>query len=210
MTNQNHPKADSLIKVDPIKDVKDISGIKKNLKGHPRDLALFVLGINTNLRGSDLLQITVGMVRGLKVGDTFQIREQKTSKTRTITIGKSVFEAIRDLLETQSPSDSDSTLLFRSRKANSTTKKKGDAVDRDNYALTIQSLNRLVKGWCKGIKGNFGAHTLRKTFGYHQHVTYGVSLPVLMEAFNHSSQKQTLAYIGIDNEAIQNIYLNEI
>lgn len=209
MNNPNHPKAKDLIKVDPIKELKDISQIKKDLKGHHRDLAIFVMGINTNLRGSDLLSITVGMVKGLNAGDKFQIREQKTGKVREITLGKSVVEAISGWLATM-PNATDSDLLFQSRKTSSKTKVKGESVERSNNAMTIQSLNRLVKGWCKGIKGNFGAHTLRKTFGYQQHVRFGVSLPVLMEAFNHSSQKQTLAYIGISNETIQNIYLNEI
>lgn len=208
--NANHPAKESIIKVDPIKDVKAIARIKKNLQGHKRDYAIFVTGINTNLRGSDLLSITVGMVRGLNAGDSFPLREQKTGKTRSVTIGRTVYEAIRDLLEDVSPNTADDTLLFQSRKSCSTAKRKGEAIERNCKALTIQSLNRLVKTWCHGLKGNYGAHTLRKTFGYHQHVNHGVSLPILMEAFNHSSQKQTLAYIGIDDEVIQNIFLNEI
>ena len=31
--------------------------------------------------------------------------------------------------------------------------------------------------------------TLRKTFGYHQRVTFGAGIPELMEMFNHSNQK---------------------
>lgn len=208
--NANHPQADSIITVDPIKDPKDIKRIIKNLLGHKRDLALFVLGINSNLRGADLLRVTVGMVRGLKVGEQFQIREQKTGKVREITLSKYVHEVISDLLELHSPNAPDDTLLFQSRKSSSNTKVKGIAVARSNNAMTIQSLNRLVKTWCKGIAGNFGAHTLRKTFGYQQHHTFGVPLPVLMKAFNHASQAQTLKYIGISDAVVQNIYLNEI
>ena len=54
--NPNHPKKGSSIKVDPIKSLKDIKAIKKLLHDKPRDLCLFTLGINTNLRASDLLQ----------------------------------------------------------------------------------------------------------------------------------------------------------
>jgi len=44
MLNPNHPKTGSQIKVDPIKNLKDIKSIKKLLKDNPRDFALFVMG----------------------------------------------------------------------------------------------------------------------------------------------------------------------
>ena len=61
--NQNRPKKGSQIKVDPIKKRKDIESIKKLLADNPRNSALFTIGINTNLRASDLLRIKVGQVR---------------------------------------------------------------------------------------------------------------------------------------------------
>ena len=81
--NVNHPKKGSTIKVDPIKKTKDIDTIKKLLSDNPRNHALFVLGINTNLRASDLCQITVGMVRNLKPMDEIEIKE-KTQDIDTI------------------------------------------------------------------------------------------------------------------------------
>jgi len=48
--NPNHPEKGSLIKVEPIRKMKDIKAIKKLLHDKPRDLCLFILGINTNLR----------------------------------------------------------------------------------------------------------------------------------------------------------------
>ena len=57
--NPNHPKKGSQIKVDPIKKLKDIKAIKKILANKPRDFALFTIGINTNLRASDLLRLTI-------------------------------------------------------------------------------------------------------------------------------------------------------
>ena len=56
--------------------------------------------------------------------------------------------------------------------------------------------------------GNFVSHTLRKTFGYHQRVTFGVGLPELMVAFNHSNQRQTLDYLCIQPDKVKNIYSN--
>jgi integrase len=70
----------------------------------------------------------------------------------------------------------------------------------------------MVKGWCKEInlKGNYGTHTLRKTFGYIHRTVFNTDIPTLMEMFNHSSQKQTLAYLGIQPSDIKDAYLKEI
>ena len=79
-------------------------------------------------------------------------------------------------------------------------------------SVTVQTTHRLVKSWCKviNLKGNYGSHTLRKTWGYHQRVTFGVDLPRLMVCFNHSTQRQTLDYLCIQPEEIKDVYENEL
>ena len=72
--NYNHPKKGSSIKVDPIKSKQDIQTIKKLLADKPLDYALFVIGINTNLRASDLLRIKVGQVKDLKPNDEITLK----------------------------------------------------------------------------------------------------------------------------------------
>jgi len=52
--NDNHPKMGSKIFAEPIRKLKDIKSIKRFLHNNPRDLALFLILINTNLRASDL------------------------------------------------------------------------------------------------------------------------------------------------------------
>ena len=197
MQQNNHPPKGSTIKVDPIRDPKDIKLIKKLLGDRPRDLALFIMGINTNLRASDLLQVTVGQVRHLKKGDHFVIREQKTGKLRDVTMNKNVQEAVQALLK-EMPDTGDGEILFQSRKG--------------RQALTVSYLNSLVKGWCRevNLKGNFGSHSLRKTFGYIHRTVFNTDIPTLMHMFNHSSQKQTLAYLGIQPSEIKKAYLREI
>jgi integrase len=197
MAALNHPKKDSIIKVEPIRELKDIKNIKKHLADSHRNLAIFTLGINTNLRASDILKITVGQVKHLKTGEHFTLTEQKTDKQRTITVNQSVYEAFQRLLATI-PTASDSEPLFQSRKG--------------RKALCVPYLNGLVKKWCNEInlKGNYGSHTLRKTFGYIHRTVFNTDLPTLMHMFNHSSQKQTLAYLGIQPEEIKDAYLKEI
>jgi len=43
--NPNHPKPGAIIRVEPIRDVRAIGRIKKLLADHPRNHALFVLGM---------------------------------------------------------------------------------------------------------------------------------------------------------------------
>ena len=86
--NYNHPKKGSNVKVDPIKDKKHIQTIKKLLVDKPLDYALFVVGINTNLRASDLLSIKVHQVKDLKPNDEIVLNEKKTKKERRITLNK--------------------------------------------------------------------------------------------------------------------------
>ena len=196
--NPNHPKKGSRIKVEPIHKLEDIELIRKRLAGQPRDLLLFTLGINTNLRASDIVALAIGQVRYLKPLEDLEIRERKTGKLRRISINQSVITAIAGYLVTLPDGTSDSAPLFASQ--------------RGDRALSVPSVHRLVKGWCREIKlkGNYGSHTLRKTWGYHQRVTFGVDLPALMVCFNHSHQRQTLDYLCVQSEEIKRIYAHEL
>ena len=64
--------------MEPIKSIEAIQQIKENLASKPRDLALFVFGINTAFRASDILALNVGVARKLRPGEPVVIREQKT------------------------------------------------------------------------------------------------------------------------------------
>ncbi len=177
--------------MEPIRDKADIDRIKEMLQGQPRNLALFVLGINTNLRASDLVRIEVSQVNGLRPGDNFEIREKKTGKVRRITINNGTGAILQQWIDAGRLRNQDP--LFRSQRGG---------------RLTVSSVTRLVKGWCReiGMKGNFGSHTLRKTWGYHAWKA-GIDLPRLMTIFNHANQKQTLDYLCIQAAEIEDAYL---
>ena len=208
--NSNHPSPGSQIKVEPIRNLKDIRLIKKLLADKPRDLALFTIGINTSLRASDLLRLTIGQLRNLRPMHELELKEKKTGKIRRISFNRVCIEVIQKQLK---------------HLKSSATSKDGDievstsegdqpffASRRGGGALTVSSVHRLVKGWCRTIhlQGNYGSHTLRKTWGYHQRVTYWQALPVLCEVLGHSTQRQTLAYLCIQAEEIRSVYANEL
>ena len=192
--NINHPKKGSTIKVEPIKRESDIKNIKKLLSDNPRDYALFTVGINTNLRASDLVSLTTGQVRGLKPLDEIELKEKKTGKKRRITLNKACVQAINNLLASRKYKDDDP--LFQGQRG----------------PIMPNTVNALVKKWTKTInlKGNYGSHTLRKTWGYHQRVNHNVGIPELMVCYNHSTQRQTLDYLCIQPEEIRSVYANEI
>ena len=187
--NPNRPKKGDVIRTEPIRKPEDLQAIKELLKDEPRNLAVFTFGINTALRASDILRTRLCDVQHLKPGETFTIREKKTQKKRPVALNEATYKAIQNYLRVR-PETSPDAPLFLSRTGH-------------EKALTVSSLNALVKLWGRkvGIRENLGSHSLRKSFGFHQRKA-GTSVPVLMSIFNHSNQRQTLDYLGINEEEI--------
>lgn len=195
--NPNRPAKGASIKVEPIRELTAISRIKRMLEDDPRNYGLFVFGINTGFRASELVTIRVGQLSHLHAGDTFSLKEPKTGRYRIVTLNRCSARAARRVIAAH-PSPRHDAALFWSRKTGS--------------ALKASSLTALVKGWCAqaDIAGKFGSHTLRKTWGYQQRVRYGEPLSLLTKAYGHSSERQTLAYLCIQDGEIQRLYGNEI
>ena len=97
------------------RSLEDIQLIRRMLQDKPRDLALFTIGINTNLRASDLLRLRVYQVRDLEPGDSIEINEKKTGKPRRLTMNRACVKAIRNLLEEESYHPGEH--LFKSQKS---------------------------------------------------------------------------------------------
>ena len=193
--NENHPKKGARITVNPIRSIKDIKKIKRKLKKKPRDLLLFTLGINNGLRISDLLNLKVGDVRNLEPGETLQITEKKTGKQNVLMVNKESRKMLDSFLKEADPGDEE--YLFKSRKG-------------VNRPITKSYVNQKVKEWTQGMKGNFGTHSMRKTFGYIQRMNFGVGFEVLCKRFGHSNPSVTMRYLGIEDKEVSGILLNEI
>jgi integrase len=194
--NYNKPRAGSKITVDPIRRMKDIQSISKLLSDNSRNHLLFVMGTNNGLRTGDLLKLKVSDVKGMKIGDTLAIKEGKTGKRNILVMNKSIYKSLQTYIEALNPMDDDA--LFASRKG--------------RRSITVQCVNNMVKKWVSEInlKGNYGAHSLRKTWGYIQRTTYGVGFEILCKRFNHSSPAITMRYLGIEDKEVQNILMNEV
>jgi len=198
--NSNAPKKGMSTRVDPIKRPEDIRAIKVMLSDSPRNYCLFTLGINTNLRASDLCRLTVEQVVNLEPMDEVVLKEKKTGKLRRINLNESCIKAIKELIDKE-------WRLWKSHRLCNQSLFLGQ-----RGPIKPSAVHALVKSWCKevGLKGNYGSHTLRKTWGYQQRVYYEVELPLLMRCFNHSNEKETLEYLCIQPEEIKAVYANEI
>jgi site-specific recombinase XerD len=53
-----------------------------------------------------------------------------------------------------------------------------------------------------GLRGNFGTHSLRKTWGYHARMQ-GVDLALIMHKLNHESIAYPKRYLGITDDELQ-------
>lgn len=196
---------------EPIKSVDDISRISKYLIEHERyrDNMLFIVGINFGLRVSDLIQLRFNHLINddLSFKTTFPVLERKTRNTRKvmknryITINEAVIEAVILYLQhTQRKLDD---YMFRSESNRGLS---------ENKPMSRMSVDRILKEVARnlGIEAKVATHTLRKTFGYHQMVMSGNDprkLLLLQKMFGHSSSMQTLEYIGITREEIEDAYI---
>ena len=192
--NQNHPVKGSSTVVLPIREEKDIQSIRKLLSGNPRDHLLFIMGINNGLRAGDLLKLKVGDVNRLKPGESINIKEGKTGKQNILLINKPVHKVLTEYLVNGNLSEDD--FLFKSRKG--------------KEAISIMAVNNMVKKWTSAInlKGNYGAHSLRKTWGYIQRKRYGVGFEIICKRFNHQNPAVTMRYLGITDKEVMDCLIN--
>ena len=173
---------------EPIKSKKDIKAVEQYLKEHnERDYVLWVLGVNSGLRVSDIV--------GLNVSDVVDkthitIIEKKTQKRKSFYINDKLKRVLKPFIKDRDLNEP----LFLG--------KQGKRLDRKQvYRFLIDTCNKV------GIKSKVSTHTMRRTFGYHHYQQYKDAI-ILQKIFNHSSQRITLMYIGVDQDEIDWSYMN--
>ena len=129
------------------------------------------------------LLFTMGINNGLRAGDLLKL---KVKAVRNLKIG--------DTLNIKESKTGKDNILVGSK------------------AITIQAVNNMIKKWTRAInlEGNYGAHTLRKTWGYMQRTRYGVGFEIICKRYNHSSPAVTMRYLGIEDKEVHDTLMNEI
>ncbi|OPA77498.1 site-specific integrase [Paenibacillus selenitireducens] len=168
--------------VQPIRDPEILADIKDYLRGtNQRNYMMFMLGINTGLRISDLLKLRVRDVQGTHI----VLKEQKTGKTKRILITPDLKKELNVYTEDKQPIE----YLVKSREG-------------INRPITRSMAYKILRSVADEFRlEEIGCHTLRKTFGYFFYQQYK-DPAMLMKLFNHSSEKVTLRYIGIEQDTM--------
>lgn len=185
--------------VQPIRKLTDITRVTQCLEDHfaPKYKALFLLGINTGLRISDLLKLRVEDIlepnkKRRQVVERLEVREKKTGKYKNFPLNTRARTALQDYLKTYQVK---SGPLFPSRNLNG---KK--PLTRTSVYIVLTSAAKMA-----GLHERVGTHTMRKTFGYHKYKE-GVDITRLMRIFRHATPEITLRYIGITQDDEDKVY----
>ncbi len=174
--------------VEPIRDKAKVMSIAHCLKAtDDKYYIMYMIGIHSGLRVSDILRLRIGDVRNKS---EIRLREKKTGKEKFFPVSEELGRAISEYCRGKQNGE---YLIPSARTADK-------PVSRE-YAYRV--IHRA--GLRFGLE-HLGTHTMRKTFGYHFYVqTKDIAL--LMKIFNHSNENITLRYIGIEqttmNEAMR-------
>lgn len=176
----------------PIKEYSKVQDVKAGLRADRRALALFTLGCNSAFRAGDMLGLKRDQLH-LQEDGRYEIVtvEQKTQKLRRIVLNGPTSRILREHIESSS-----GTYVFEGQRGR----------------MSVSYLRRLLKQWCAqaGVDGHIATHTMRKSFVRLNYEHFGTPLAVLMRALNHSSEKQTLDYVGMLPKDIERLYENSI
>ena len=199
---------------EPFTSLSDINMIHRWLtnKGNVREAELFIIACNFALRIGDLLKTTVAQSQL----DSFVVtgNEQKTGKHKELPINKSARQAIDRLLSWyRNELGIEPVYLFQSTSKNTRDRITAITARHFNNKLkeAVEAIGYKVKRKLKSgeIVGDFAvsSHSCRKAFGYHSYMN-GTDIRYLQELYNHSTEKQTLTYIGITRKTVKDVYLS--
>ena len=155
-------------------------------------LDIWKLGVNVALRISDLLTLTMDQMRAIDPDRLeLTITEQKTQKSRVVTLNTGAMEIINRRLR----DNAGDTWLFQSplpvRRGQQPT-----ALTRRAVAKAFSDAGNRINP-----RVNMSTHSMRKTRGYAMYKS-GSSLEHISKALNHSSTTVTMRYIGITAENV--------
>ena len=158
----------------PIKDTELIDKIKDLFlsTGNSQGYLLFVLAINTGINLKDLLK--------LKVQDIKNKKYIVLGKDKSVPLDDELQEIIKDFTVNSQGED----YLFKT--------KTGNTLDRIFVFNVFKSICTKL-----GVQDRYSVASWRKTFAYHYYIKYK-DLSYLQWLFNQSTVKQTLNYIGVD------------
>ncbi len=164
-----------------------------------RNYTLCILGLNTALRITDVLELRWGDIYDFNRNcflEHLTVIEKKTGKTNTIALNHAIIDTLTTYREQSCSAPTEDTCLFPSRKG-------------INRPISRCQAFRIIKRAAQsaGLDHNVSCHSLRKTFGYHAW-QQGTPPALLMNIYNHSSYQVTKRYLGIEQDDRDNVFKN--
>jgi integrase len=185
----------------PLTD-NEIAAVLLQFEGNfaSRNKALFILGLRTGFRISELLSLRIRDVfsQGRIVDYVTVSRSNMKGKLegRTIVLHSEAKVAICGLLAEHS-SLSPGNFLFKSRKGN-------------NRPITRQQAWGILEAvFLKaGLQGQLGSHSMRKSFAAKVHQRLGRDVFKTKVALGHKSIESTISYLSFDESEISSAVLS--
>jgi integrase len=146
-----------------------------------RDLALLRVGIDSMLRSSDVVALTVRDVRhNGEVVAEFAVKQRKTSKVVQCDLSDKSRAALSEWLAANQHFTPDDRI----------------------FAITTRQHQRIVKGWCQLLKLDgalYSTHSIRRTKPTHIYAKTK-NLAAVKELLGHANVAATGVYLGVTSD----------
>lgn len=174
--------------VEPIRDREILKEFEEKMKAlGEREHILYLLGIYTGLRITDLINLKIKDVKK----EYITLIEKKTGKEKKMLINPNLKRELKKYIEGKD----EEQYILKSKKG-------------QNKAITRQRAWQLMKKIAESIGlESIGCHTLRKTFGYHYYKKTG-DIVTLQKIYNHSVPSTTVTYVGIEQDEMDKAIKN--
>jgi len=169
----------------------EISLVTSNLTSL-RDKALFIVGLKTGFRISELLSLSLDDVyQDNQVVAQVSVAKKSMKgkhKARTVILHPQAREALGEYCRILSLTNSGATPLFKSMKS--------------NKAISRVQAHIILKEAMSGIDGRTGTHCMRKSFATRVHKALGNDVVKTSKALGHASITSTVNYLEVFQDEI--------
>jgi integrase len=173
---------------------EEVASVLKTFSGAyaARDRALFMLGLKSGFRISEILSLTVSDVwKGGKVTEAVSIARKRMKgkvAARKVPLNHEAARAIQDWLDVLGTHRPEAPLFESQRK--------GKAIDRTQAYRILEGAYDAA-----GLTGKLGTHAMRKTFAHGVYEALSHDLVKTQRALGHKNINSTVSYLGFGTDA---------
>jgi site-specific recombinase XerD len=176
-----------------------------------RNRALFILGLNTGFRISEILSLKIKHVKPYReITDYLTVERRnmkKKQQSRTVVLNETCKQYLRDYLYEYAAlfrvEPTPEMYLFKSQKG---TNRAISTRQGNEILYKVYDLNEMT--------GKLATHSMRKTFAKNVHKSLGNDITKTQIALGHRDLSSTRHYLSFDNEevfdAVRNLNLGQI